>query len=136
LHEEDLKQGLGSVYLPIALARKYQGASKAWTWQYVFPSKRISVDPRGGEKRRHHVNETSLQKAIYTASKRAGITKRVSPHTLRHSFATHLLESGVNIRIVQELLGHKNVSTTKIYTQVMNKDLSRIKSPLTTLEEW
>ena len=135
LHEEDLKNGLAGVYLPIALARKYTGASKAWPWQYVFPSKKISVDPRGGETRRHHIDETSLQKAVSTASQRAGISKRVSPHTLRHSFATHLLESGVNIRMLQELLGHQAVSTTEIYTHVMNKDFSRIKSPLTELEE-
>ncbi len=135
MHEEDLKNGHGGVYLPEALSRKYRGASKAWVWQYVFPSKKLSLDPRGGETRRHHVNESGLQRAIYAASKNVGISKRVSPHTLRHSFATHLLESGVNIRMLQELLGRSDVSTTEIYTHVMNRDLSGIKSPLTEIEE-
>ncbi|MFQ5729778.1 MAG: integron integrase [Waddliaceae bacterium] len=134
LHEEDLKKGCGQVYLPSALSRKYPKAAGAWEWQYVFPSKGLSKDPRSGLIRRHHAHETTLQKAVYEARQRARISKRVSCHTLRHSFATHLLESGVNIRVLQELLGHKDVRTTEIYTHVINKDLSGIKSPLDGLE--
>ena len=134
LHEKDLQDGYGSVYLPEALAWKYKGASKAWVWQYVFPSKKLSKDPRSDITRRHHVNESSLQRAVYAASDIAEINKRVSCHTLRHSFATHMLESGVNIRVLQELLGHKDVTTTEIYTHVMNKDFSGLKSPLLELE--
>lgn len=123
LHQEDLKNGYGRVYLPNALERKYGGASKAWNWQYVFPSKNLSVDPRGGAIRRHHSDESTLQKAIKKAVNSADISKRATPHTLRHSFATHLLEANVNIRILQGILGHKDVSTTEIYTHVMNKDI-------------
>jgi len=134
LHDKDLQDGYGSVYLPEALARKYPGASRSWIWQYVFPSKNLSKDPRSGEIRRHHVDESTLQRAVYTARELAKIDKRVSCHTLRHSFATHMLEAGVNIRALQELLGHKDVTTTEIYTHVMNKDLSTLKSPLLDLE--
>ncbi len=114
LHEEDILKGYGKVFLPDALARKYTGATIAWGWQYVFPSKSLSKDPRNGVIRRHHAHETTLQKTVYATRERVGITNRVSCHTLRHSFATHLLESGVNIRVLQELLGHKDVSTTEM----------------------
>jgi integron integrase len=133
LHEQDLKKGLGEVYLPFALERKYLRGASQWTWQYVFPSERISANPRGGKIRRHHINETGLQKAVRTAARTAGILKPVSPHTLRHSFATHLLESGYDIRTVQELLGHKDVSTTMIYTHVIGKGGMGVKSPFDTL---
>ena len=134
LHEEDLTQGHGEVYLPAALARKYRGASKEFRWQYVFPAKALSTDPRTGLVRRHHVLESGLQKAVKVAVDRAGITKRVSCHTFRHCFATHLLENGVNIRVVQELMGHADVKTTEIYTHVMRKDLTAVTSPLDRLE--
>lgn len=129
LHREDLAKGLGMVYLPPALARKYPNAGSEWGWQYAFPSRRLSVDPRSGAVRRHHANESSLQKGVREAARRAGLTKPVSPHTLRHSFATHLLEAGSDIRTVQELLGHADVSTTMIYTHVLNKPGLAVKSP-------
>jgi len=134
LHDEDLQEGHGEVYLPAALARKYGGASKEFRWQYVFPARALSTDPRTGLVRRHHVLESGLQKAVKVAVDRAGITKRVSCHTFRHCFATHLLENGVNIRVVQELLGHADVKTTEIYTHVMRKDLTAVTSPLDRLE--
>jgi integron integrase len=130
LHQRDLKKGFGEVYLPFALARKYPTAAKEIGWQYVFPSRRISKDPRSGKMRRHHVSESGLQKAVRSAAREAGLVKPVSPHTLRHSFATHLLEAGYDIRTVQELLGHKDVSTTMIYTHVINKGAGGVKSPL------
>lgn len=133
LHADDLTRGLGEVYLPHALERKYINASREWGWQYVFPSKNLSKDPRSGKLRRHHVLESGLQKAVKIAVRVAGITKRVSCHTFRHSFATHLLENGVNIRVVQELMGHSDVKTTEIYTHVMEKDISVISSPLDQL---
>ena len=133
LHAKDLRAGFGDVYIPEALARKYPNACREPGWQYVFPSKRLSVDPRSGKTMRHHVKESGLQKAVKAAVRKAGILKRATVHTLRHSFATHLLENGVNIRMVQELMGHKDVKTTEIYTHVMNKDIDAVKSPLDLL---
>jgi integron integrase len=133
LHEADLAAGHGDVYLPEALARKYRNASREYRWQYVFPAKKLSRDPRSDVFRRHHVLESGLQKAIKVAVDRAGIIKRLSAHIFRHSFATHLLEDGVNIRIVQELMGHADVKTTEIYTHVMEKDIQAVRSPLETL---
>ena len=132
-HLQDLENGFGQVYLPFALERKYRNASKEWAWQYVFPAKTISTDPRSGKMRRHHVSESALQKSVRTAARRTGLTKPVSPHTFRHSFATHLLEAGYDIRTVQELLGHKNVTTTMIYTHVLNKGGMGVRSPLDVL---
>jgi len=133
LHQEDLGQGLGDVFLPDALARKYPNAAREWIWQYVFPSGRLSQDPRSGETRRHHIHENGLQKSIKSAAMAAAITKRVNCHALRHSFATHLLESGYDIRTIQELLGHADVSTTMIYTHVLNRGGSGVVSPLDSL---
>jgi integron integrase len=134
LHDEDLKNGLGEVYMPEALGRKYRNAAKEFRWQYVFPAKKISADPRTGKLRRHHVLESGLQKAVKTAADRARLTKRIGCHTFRHSFATHMLENGVNIRVVQELMGHADVKTTEIYTHVMEKDLNVLISPLDALQ--
>jgi integron integrase len=130
LHEEDLARGYGSVYLPFALERKYPNADREWLWQYVFPSDRLSKDPRSGVIRRHHLDESSLQKAVKRAAKSAGLPKRVTCHTFRHSFATHLLEDGYDIRTVQELLGHTDVKTTMIYTHVLNRGGLAVRSPL------
>jgi len=130
VHQNDVAKGYGRVYLPYALERKYPNASLEWGWQYVFPSKGVSKDPRTEEVRRHHIHENNLQKAVKTAVRLVGITKPVNVHTFRHSFATHLLEANHDIRTVQELLGHKDVSTTMIYTHVLNKPGISIKSPL------
>ena len=154
IHAEDLKKGFGAVWLPEGLARKYPGAARDWIWQWVFPAKGLAADPaeRGGgaaspdaalgdadgavchpcqvKLRRHHVKEDTLQRAVKAAAIRAGLAKVVTPHTLRHSFATHLLENGYDIRTVQDLLGHKNVATTQIYTHVMQKPGLGVKSPL------
>ena len=130
LYEKDLKAGHGEVYLPNALERKYSQAAKDWGWQYVFPALNLSVDPRSGKIRRHHISEKSIQNSVKTAVRKAGIAKHVTVHTLRHSFATHLLMNGVNIREIQELLGHKNVETTMIYTHVLRNIANAPQSPL------
>ncbi|WP_081593487.1 integron integrase [Thauera linaloolentis] len=130
LHRDDLALGAGAVYLPDTLARKYPGAAREWGWQYVFPASRLAADPRDGTVRRHHLHESSLQKAVHAAAKAAGIDKPVSCHALRHSFATHMLEGGYDIRTVQELLGHADVKTTMIYTHVLNRGGLGVVSPL------
>lgn len=135
LHEKDLQAGFGSVYLPYALARKYRNASKAWAWQYVFPAAKLSIDPRSGVQQRHHFDERAVQRAVHEAIAKAGIHKHASCHTFRHSFATHLLEAGYDLRIVQELLGHDDVETTAIYTHVMSKRLNSVKSPADFLDK-
>lgn len=134
--EEDMASGVAGVYLPHALARKYPGAAREWAWQWVFPSPRLSLDPRasaeGGvpQKRRHHLDESALQLAVKKAVIASGVAKPATCHTFRHTFATHLLEHGYDIRTVQELLGHKDVSTTMIYTHVLNKPGIGVRSPL------
>jgi integron integrase len=130
IHQQDLAQGYGSVYLPYALERKYPNADREWIWQYVFPAYSRSIDSRSGVCRRHHLHESGLQKAVKQAVRAAGIQKRVGCHTFRHSFATHLLESGYDIRTIQELLGHKDVKTTMIYTHVLNRGGRGVRSPL------
>ena len=135
LHKKDTDAGHGEVYLPGALEKKYPNAGRKWGWQYVFPADRLSVDPRSSKIRRHHISDTAIQSALRVALRKAGIIKHATVHTLRHSFATHLLMNGVNIREVQELLGHKNVETTMVYTHVMRNMANAPKSPLDVLEQ-
>jgi integron integrase len=130
VHQEDLRQGYGAVDLPDALARKFPNAEREWRWPYVFPAQQPSTDPRSGGLRRHHLDESGLQRAVRGAAQRLAFTNRVTCHTLRHSFATHLLEDGYDIRTIQELLGHKDVKTTMIYTHVLNKGGRGVRSPL------
>ncbi len=132
LHEKDLGEGYGEVHLPYALERKYPAAGRSWGWQYVFPSGNRSIDPRTGKTRRHHVDEQTIQRAVKQAVRTAGLVKPATPHTLRHSFATHLLQKGQDIRTVQELLGHEDVQTTMIYTHVLNRGGHGVTSPLDT----
>jgi len=133
IHEGDLSKGYGEVYLPYALARKYPAAAKKWQWQYVFPSRNLSNDPLTNKIRRHHIDPSAINKAIRAAARKTGLSKRISAHTFRHSFATHLLQRGTDIRTIQALLGHNDISTTMIYTHVLQQGGQGVISPLDDL---
>lgn len=133
MHQQDLANGFGAVYLPYALAKKYPNAEREWGWQYVFPARSLSVDPLSGVTRRHHIDPSLINKAIKAAVRQAGLSKRVSAHTFRHSFATHLLQRGTDIRTIQALLGHSDLETTMIYTHVLNQGGQGVVSPLDDL---
>lgn len=133
VHQQDLTQGYGKVYLPHALSQKYRNADKEWGWQYVFPSQNLSTDPRSGLVRRHHIDPGAVNKAIKSAVKKAGLAKHISAHSFRHSFATHLLQRGTDIRTIQALLGHNDISTTMIYTHVLQQGGYGVPSPLDDL---
>ncbi|MGM0705783.1 MAG: tyrosine-type recombinase/integrase, partial [Bacteroidota bacterium] len=135
LHNADLDAGYGTVHLPHALARKYPNAESSWIWQFVFPSRNRSTDPWTGTVRRHHRSDSAVQRAVKSAVAQAGLSKRVSCHTLRHSFATHLIEDGYDIRTVQELLGHNDIRTTQKYVHVLNKGGRGVASPLDALAD-
>ena len=130
LHKTDLQNGYGEVYMPFALARKYPSAAKSLGWQYLFPSGKLSIDPRSGDTRRHHVMDRSLQRNVKRAINKLGVVKHANCHSFRHSFATRMLEHGNDIRTVQELLGHADVKTTEIYTHVLNRGVLGVKSPI------
>ncbi|PHS70129.1 MAG: integrase, partial [Cycloclasticus sp.] len=133
MHDKDLVKGYGSVYLPYALSKKYPNADKAFSWQYVFPSRNIATDPRSSAQRRHHIDQSVVNKAIKRAVNQCGIVKKVSAHTFRHSFATHLLQTGTDIRTIQALLGHADLQTTMIYTHVLRQGGQGVKSPFDDL---
>jgi integrase len=133
VHQSDLAQGFGRVVLPFGVGRKFPNAAAEWRWQFVFPAARLCRDPRWGTPSRYHLHESVIQKAVARASRQVGLTKRVGPHTMRHSFATHLLEAGYDIRTVQELLGHRDVRTTMTYLHVMNRGALGVKSPMDRL---